>query len=133
LINDGGTLYGTTPDGGATGNGTVFSVTTSGVEKVVYSFANGSDGAGPLASLVPFKGALYGTTQNGGTSSEGTVFRVTTSGQERCFTALPVPMAQGPLQASSSSTVRSTEQRRTAERSGLTPGERPLSSMRPES
>ncbi|HTT83444.1 MAG TPA: choice-of-anchor tandem repeat GloVer-containing protein, partial [Rhizomicrobium sp.] len=35
-------------------------------EKVVYSFAGGTDGAGPAASLIDVNGTLYGTTGNGG-------------------------------------------------------------------
>jgi len=64
---------------------------------VVYSFANGSDGAGPLASLVRFKGALYGTTQMAGTDSEGTVFRVTTSGQESVLHSFDGTDGSGPV------------------------------------
>lgn len=57
LINVNGTLYGTTFDGGAHGYGTypagtVFSVTRSGAEKVLYSFGSSSAGAfGPYAGL----------------------------------------------------------------------------------
>ncbi|MGD0867193.1 MAG: hypothetical protein ABSA49_16750, partial [Rhizomicrobium sp.] len=48
LIDVGGTLYGTTANtaGDAPRDGTVFSVTPSGVEKVVYSFGSAPhDGA----------------------------------------------------------------------------------------
>lgn len=34
----GGTLYGMTPNGGSARKGTVFSVTTNGLKKVLYSF-----------------------------------------------------------------------------------------------
>ena len=44
LIDVNGTLYGTTYVGGASGGGTVFSITTSGTEQVVHSFSNGSQG-----------------------------------------------------------------------------------------
>jgi len=82
LANVNGVLYGTTEWGGATGNGTVFEITTSGAETVLYSFAGGSDGAHPAAGLVGVNGVLYGTTNGGGTGSRGTVFRITTSGAE---------------------------------------------------
>jgi len=82
LINVGGTLYGTTRDGGANNNGTVFSVTPQGVEKVLYSFAGGSDGANPEASLIRVGDAFYGTTGYGGSSGNGTVFKVTRKGVE---------------------------------------------------
>ena len=77
MINVGGTLYGTTADGGANGKGTVFSVTKSGKESVVYSFAGGSDGAIPTAGLVNVRGTLYGTTADGGgPNNYGTVFSI---------------------------------------------------------
>lgn len=96
LIDVNGTLYGTTPFGGGSGCaysrgcGTVYSVSTSGVEKVVYAFQGGSDGANPFNGLVDVNGTLYGTTTQGGgsgcssryTLGCGTVFSLTTSGQE---------------------------------------------------
>lgn len=87
LIDVQGTLYGTTESGGAYcphgGCGTVFSVTPSGTEKVLYSFKGGSDGEGPVAALVNVRGRLYGTTQFGGVHGDGTVFRITTDGKEK--------------------------------------------------
>jgi uncharacterized repeat protein (TIGR03803 family) len=88
LINVNGTLYGTTESGGANGNGTVFSITTSGEESVLYSFKVGKDGAYPEAALLDVKGTLYGTTAYGGSGTAcgssgcGTVFKITTSGKE---------------------------------------------------
>jgi uncharacterized repeat protein (TIGR03803 family) len=82
LINVGGTLYGTTVGGGVEGNGTVYSITKSGVEKVLYAFQGIPDGDGPLAGLVYYKGAFYGTTHGGGTSGDGTVFKLTPDGTE---------------------------------------------------
>jgi uncharacterized repeat protein (TIGR03803 family) len=70
-----GTLYGTTPQGGASA-GTVFEVSTSGKERVLYSFKGVPDGAYPGAGLVDVNGVLYGTTTNGGVSNAGTVFKV---------------------------------------------------------
>jgi uncharacterized repeat protein (TIGR03803 family) len=71
-----GTLYGTTPYGGGTDDkGTVFSTTTPGKEKVLYSFPSGvSDGETPKAGLIEENGALYGTTSAGGQYGEGAVF-----------------------------------------------------------
>jgi uncharacterized repeat protein (TIGR03803 family) len=78
-----GTLYGTTTRGGAVNNGgTVFAVSTSGKERVLYSFRGGTDGSSPNAGLIYVKGVLYGTTQVGGASNGGTVFAVSTSGKE---------------------------------------------------
>jgi uncharacterized repeat protein (TIGR03803 family) len=81
LINVNGTLYGTTFRGGTNGWGTIFSVTTTGTEKVLHSFGSGSDGKGPYASLINVNGTLYGTTSGGGVT--GTVFSVTTTGKEK--------------------------------------------------
>jgi uncharacterized repeat protein (TIGR03803 family) len=89
LIDVHGTLYGTTPYGGSStacngyGCGTVYSITSRGVEKVLYRFAGGSDGSGPKGDLIDVNGTLYGTTVGGGTHACGTVFIITTSGQEK--------------------------------------------------
>ena len=87
LINVSGTLYGTTAFGGAkcgsSGCGTVFKISTSGKEKVIYSFMGGKDGSMPASALVDIRGKLYGATLRGGTSNLGTIFSVTTSGKER--------------------------------------------------
>jgi len=73
-----GNLYGTTKQGGAAGNGTVFRINpATGAESIVYAFLGGSDGASPYAGLVQAKdGNLYGTTGAGGASGAGTVFKV---------------------------------------------------------
>jgi uncharacterized repeat protein (TIGR03803 family) len=82
LIADGaGNLYGTTFFGGASGHGTVFKLTPSGTETVLYSFTGGSDGANPLAGLIAdAAGNIYGMTNNGGAGSFGTVFKLIPSG-----------------------------------------------------
>ena len=89
LINVKGTLYGTTTSGGANcgssgGCGTVFTITPSGAEAVLYSFKGGmEDGRYPAeAPLLDVKGTLYGTNQYGGSHNRGTVFSITTSGKE---------------------------------------------------
>jgi uncharacterized repeat protein (TIGR03803 family) len=65
------------------GCGVVYSITTSGSEKVVYRFKGGSDGGNPLASLVEVNGTLYGTTYGGGAQDLGTIFSISTSGGEQ--------------------------------------------------
>jgi uncharacterized repeat protein (TIGR03803 family) len=84
LLDVDGTLYGTTFDGGANGYGTVFAITPSGTEAVIYSFKGGAakDGQFPEAGLINVKGTLYGTTYEGGPKEYGTVFAVTPSGTE---------------------------------------------------
>lgn len=84
LVSDeAGNLYGTTSMGGAYGNGTVFELSSTGSEKVLYSFQGGTDGARPNAGLArDSSGNLYGTTINGGIRDRGTVFKVTPDGVE---------------------------------------------------
>jgi uncharacterized repeat protein (TIGR03803 family) len=79
----GGVLYGTTIHGGKHGDGTVFSITTGGAEKVLCSFDGLTDGADPMAGLANVGGTLYGTTSAGGADREGTIFSVTTAGTEK--------------------------------------------------
>ncbi|MGO8674134.1 MAG: choice-of-anchor tandem repeat GloVer-containing protein, partial [Capsulimonadaceae bacterium] len=79
-----GKLYGTTAYGGKADLGTVFSITTAGVETVLHQFDDGTtpnDGEQPLAPLLQASdGNFYGTTCSGGSAKEGTVFRVDASG-----------------------------------------------------
>jgi uncharacterized repeat protein (TIGR03803 family) len=96
LLNVNGTLYGTTLYGGSKcpdngGCGTVYSVTTSGKKKVVYSFGGpggGLDGWLPNGGLIDVNGTMYGTTFTGGEGTCylgagcGIVYSVTTSGAE---------------------------------------------------
>jgi len=80
LIDIKGKLYGTTEGGGGDGCGgggcgTVFVIDRkTGKEKVLYSFAGGTDGQQPEAGLLDVDGVLYGTTELGGTGEFGTVF-----------------------------------------------------------
>jgi uncharacterized repeat protein (TIGR03803 family) len=75
-----GVLYATTPGGGASGNGTIYRITTNGVFSLLYTFS-GSDGAGPWGGLVQTPdGTMYGTTSGGGGNDSGTLFRITTNG-----------------------------------------------------
>jgi uncharacterized repeat protein (TIGR03803 family) len=75
-----GSLYGTTNFGGATLNddGTVFKVTLSGNETVLYSFgSNDNDGSEPVVGpTLGTDGALYGTTSKGGANNSGTFFKL---------------------------------------------------------
>jgi uncharacterized repeat protein (TIGR03803 family) len=76
-----GSFYGTTIAGGTNGWGTVFKVTTTGAETVLYSFGAGNDGALPYAALaLGNDGNFYGTTTFGGTNGYGAVFKMTPSG-----------------------------------------------------
>jgi uncharacterized repeat protein (TIGR03803 family) len=84
LYRDGtGNLYGTTVNGGSSANyGTVFKVTRSGQETVLYRFKGKRDGAFSFGALVADSiGRLYGTTTQFGSSGGGSVFRLNSPGQ----------------------------------------------------
>ncbi len=79
-----GNFYGTTLEGGANNEGTVYKITPSGALTTLYSFCAQSectDGLHPEAGLLQGSdGNFYGTTDGGGASNEGTVFKITPSG-----------------------------------------------------
>jgi uncharacterized repeat protein (TIGR03803 family) len=73
-----GKLYGTTLQGGADNQGTIFEITPDGREKVLHSFTNGADGGWPYAGLTAGPdGTLFGTASKGGASGAGVVFAIT--------------------------------------------------------
>jgi uncharacterized repeat protein (TIGR03803 family) len=91
LIEDGkGNLYGTTQIGGTftsgcqkRGCGTVFRLSASGKEQVLYSFSGGADGSTPGSGLARDKqGNLFGTTPAGGAFGFGAVFKLDPKGNE---------------------------------------------------
>jgi len=62
-----GNFYGVTSSGGIYNDGTVFEVTSSGAETILYNFAGGADGTNPSGPLIfDAQGSLYGTTFWGG-------------------------------------------------------------------
>jgi uncharacterized repeat protein (TIGR03803 family) len=78
-----GMLYGTTSLGNPYNTGTVFSLSTTGEEHVVYSFGEFNPSPmEPSASLIALNGKLYGASNFGGASNLGSVFSITPSGEE---------------------------------------------------
>ncbi|SRR5208282_5667540 len=81
LTADASDLFGTTFEGGANGDGTVFEIanTSTGYASrptTMVSF-NGSDGVGPASSLIAdANGDLFGTTEEGGAYGDGAVFEI---------------------------------------------------------
>ena len=83
-----GNFYGTTPQGGAHNQGTVFRVAPNGTLTTLYSFcslARCSDGSAPSDGLIQGSdGNLYGTTVTGGNvgaaNGYGTVFEISPGG-----------------------------------------------------
>jgi uncharacterized repeat protein (TIGR03803 family) len=101
LISVNGTLYGTTYVGPGSrcfgfGCGIVYSITTTGKEKVLHRFGRGSDGQNPEAGLINVNGKLYGTTTFGGSDYNGTVFSVTVSGKEKVLHSFRISDGSGP-------------------------------------
>jgi uncharacterized repeat protein (TIGR03803 family) len=94
LIFDGqGNLYGTTFEGGNSGQGrgTVFELSPasdgSWTETVLYSFTGGQDGRNPIGRVIfDPQGNLYGTTEYGGVNDFGTVFKLTPGGSGGTWT-----------------------------------------------
>jgi uncharacterized repeat protein (TIGR03803 family) len=86
LIEFSGSLYGTTPDGGALGLGTVYKINTVGKETVLHSFEDGADGCDPSPGVTAdSKGNLYGVTVLGGSGGscndgDGTAYELDTAG-----------------------------------------------------
>jgi uncharacterized repeat protein (TIGR03803 family) len=84
LVDRKGNLFGTTLNGGTSGDGIVFElspVRRGYAERILWNFKAGSDGAFPYAGLiVDTSGALYGTTHAGGRYDYGTVFKLTPDG-----------------------------------------------------
>jgi uncharacterized repeat protein (TIGR03803 family) len=90
LINVNGTLYGTTMEGGISGGcrlgrpkigcGTVYSISPSGSENVLFDLVGPATGSHPVASLIDVNGTLYGETEYGGGHGQGSVYTVTPSG-----------------------------------------------------
>jgi uncharacterized repeat protein (TIGR03803 family) len=83
-----GDFYGTTYDGGASNDGTVFKITPSGTLTTLYDFCTlggeCADGEFPYSSLVHgADGDFFGTTVYGGTGQgpNGTIFKITPSGK----------------------------------------------------
>lgn len=77
-----GILYGTTGEGGLHSAGVVYTVTFSGTESVLHSFA-AQDGY-PSSALLAVNGELVGTTSSLGTGPDyGGVYAIAPSGSER--------------------------------------------------
>lgn len=80
-----GNFYGTAPQTGTSGLGSVFEITPRGTLITLYSFCpqgrNCTDGDFPAAGLVQASnGNFYGTTSFGGANDGGTIFEITPAG-----------------------------------------------------
>ena len=96
-----GKFYGTTYDGGAYLEGTVFSVTAQGSYTTLHSFFD-EDGEYPAAALIQgTDGNFYGTTSIGGAGDCsvgcGTVFRINCAGKFSVLNSLSLGDGQSPV------------------------------------
>ena len=81
LVLSGNTLYGTTENGGAFGQGVVFSLNTNGGDfTTLHSFYHATDGYYADATLIVSDNTLYGATIGSGGFGSGTVFALNTDG-----------------------------------------------------
>ncbi len=74
-----GNFYGTTENGGASNDGTVFKITLKGRLTTLHSF-DGTDGSGPAGLIQATDGSLYGATVYGAKGG-GTIFKITPAGR----------------------------------------------------
>jgi uncharacterized repeat protein (TIGR03803 family) len=82
LLYANGMLFGTSTLGGSGGFGTIYSLTLSGSESVIYSFQGNSYGSYPQGGLINVGGTFFGVTQTAGPIG-GTVFSVTPAGAHK--------------------------------------------------
>jgi uncharacterized repeat protein (TIGR03803 family) len=72
------TFYGFTPYGGTNGSGTLFAISATGEEKVLYSFQDEQDGGYPQGTpILDSFGNIYGGNNTGGSTDNGVVFEFT--------------------------------------------------------
>ena len=84
LIRDSaGNFYGTTQFGGASNQGEIFKLSSSGQLTILYSFTGGTDGGIPIGRVLASGGSFYGTTASGGdaTCACGTAYKLDSSGK----------------------------------------------------
>lgn len=82
LIKKGAALYGMTPWGGDSDNGTIFKINANGSGyALLHSFAGeAADGRSPYGTLFFNGGKLYGMTEYGGANDLGVIFRINLNG-----------------------------------------------------
>jgi uncharacterized repeat protein (TIGR03803 family) len=76
-----GNFYGMTYQGGASGYGIIFKITSTGTFTVLQNLDYYSTGGAPYGSLLRgTDGNFYGMTYQGGTNGYGTIFKITPTG-----------------------------------------------------
>ncbi len=91
ILQETGSLYGTTTIGGAYGGGVVFELNRSGsswVESLLHSFRPATDGNSPGGVVADGAGDLYGGTLFAGPYNAGTVWQLTQSNGNWTFNVI---------------------------------------------
>jgi len=93
-----GNLIGMTISGGANGYGTVFRLTLSGQETVLYNFGPSPDANRPYLTdpLIDPSGNIYAATNYGGADNWGAVFKLDTSNHETVLHSFDGPHGKLP-------------------------------------
>jgi uncharacterized repeat protein (TIGR03803 family) len=105
LVYRDGYFYGVTSNGGThgddnwIGDGTVFLVTPTGAETVIYDFKGRGDGDDPTSGLTYFNGRLWGTTSDKGKGGSGTIFSVNKVGSRKVEYTFTGGLGAGPFLA----------------------------------
>jgi uncharacterized repeat protein (TIGR03803 family) len=101
LVSKDSLFYGVTDQGGTNGTGTVFTITYTGVETVLYSFgpSGGTDAQVPAGALVQAtNGNFYGIALEGGANNTGAIYEITSAGVETVLYSFPPPVnSQNPM------------------------------------
>ena len=94
-----GSLYGTSPFGGQSGNGFVYHLSTAGNLQVVGSFSSTATGGTPYAGLLRGSdGNFYGTTTQGAkTAPNGAILRIAPGGTETTLHFFAADGSEGTL------------------------------------
>src|SRR6185503_19447910 len=78
VLGSDGNYYGSTIEGVASDQGTIFKTTPAGTVTTLHSFTLNVDGGLPYSALIQATdGSFYGTTLRGGNSDDGTLFKIT--------------------------------------------------------
>ena len=82
IVQDNGIFYGTTSGvRRPVTYGTIFALTSSGIEKVLFTFKGQAKQGATPTDLIDVGGTLYGSTEAGGSYRFGTLFSITPSGK----------------------------------------------------
>ncbi|HTA27309.1 MAG TPA: choice-of-anchor tandem repeat GloVer-containing protein, partial [Bacteroidia bacterium] len=80
LTQSGSLLYGMNSNGGANGEGCIFSINSNGSGYTDLFDFNGTNGANPYGSLTISGNAMFGMTSGGGVNGQGNIFAIHTNG-----------------------------------------------------